>query len=140
LSIVNRPANIEKGQPQLFTLNKAELEVHALVVMDDYFSNKDNWATVVVVFKSTSGNQGETLVFNATLAEPTAFFAATDRAHDTFEVEQLSIYDFDWDYLKIDRVNLIAVDFDMEFTNNLLTTEDEFILVTEDNIALSTDS
>ena len=114
MSIITKPT-VSRGSSSTFTLNKADLAIHPMVVADSYFSNLSNWNIVKVAYKSTQGGQSEIVEFNATQATPTAPFFVTSLARDIFLVDKVIIMDFDGGMLEIPRSELSTVDFDLFF-------------------------
>ena len=91
MSIITKTGTVAKGTPAVFTLSKSLLA--ALVASDAYYSIVANWKEVIVVFESSIGNQPEKLIFDASLATPTAFFDVPLQARDLFQVKRIDIYD-----------------------------------------------
>lgn len=116
MALVTRPLTFTKGEDAVYTLDKTELGLLPEVSGDGYFSIESNWRTVSVVMKSAAGNQTKVLVFDATDPSPTAAFFATLKARDDFEVDRLTIFDFDKGTLTIGRVDLPTAEFDISST------------------------
>jgi len=113
MAIVTKPADFIKGTPATYTLNKGDLAADLIVAADSYFSIQTNWKKVSVIMKSTTGGQTKPLLFNAVLATPTAEFNTSLTARDDFEVDRLTIFDFDGGQLTLLRGDLNTADFDI---------------------------
>ena len=57
MPIITKPALIEKGVAAEFSLDKAALALHPIVVADAYFSSPNNWGKVDLKYKSDEGGQ-----------------------------------------------------------------------------------
>lgn len=115
MPIITKPGSIEKNIPATITLNKSSLVLNSVVVADAYFGNTANWNEVIINYVSSVGGQKKSLVFDASLASPTASFLVSLKARDTFEVHDIVIADFDGGFLKINRPSLTTADFDISF-------------------------
>ena len=116
MAIITKPSGgIFKGTPAEITLNKSELALLPIVLLDDYFSVTINWNKIILSYKSSEGNQQEIVEFNATLSSPTGFFDVSLKARDLFEIQVIKIIDFDGDIFIIPRSELTTSDFDVEF-------------------------
>lgn len=113
MTIITKPSLVTKNEAAQFTLNKAELSNHASVVANTYFHDTTNWKEVLMKFTSTSGNQIEVLVFDATLASPTANFLVSEHARNGFEINHITIMDHDGGSLHIGQMDLNLPDFDV---------------------------
>lgn len=120
MPIITKPGSIQKNVSASITLNKSVLAVNSIVAADTYFSDSSNWNQVIINYKSPIGNQKESLIFDASLASPTASFLVSLKARDTFEVQDIVITDFDGGFLKVERANLTTTDFDISFQNSSL--------------------
>lgn len=115
MAIITKPATLTKGTPMSFSLEKSELAALNEVSSDAYYSDMQNWQSVLVKYKSSNGNQYEVLKFNASDANPTANFNVSARALDLFEVQTIQIVDFDGGIFTIGRGSLTTADFDVDF-------------------------
>jgi len=115
MPIITKPATVTKGSSALFTLSKSLLVANAVVAADAYYSVMANWKSIIVVFESSIGNQPEKLIFDASLATPTAYFNVPIQARDLFQVKRIDIYDLADGHISIPRANLVAADFDVSF-------------------------
>jgi hypothetical protein len=115
MSIITKPNQINKGQKAELQLNKSELA--ELVVDSAYYSDIENWNRVVLVYKSVPGNQKRQVVFDATEGEPIGSFFATLKAKDLFEVQFITIYDFDGGYYVIERESLDQESLDINLSS-----------------------
>lgn len=122
MAIVTKPADFIKGTPATYTLNKGDLAADIIVAADSYFSLQANWKNVSVIMKSTAGGQTKPLLFNATLATPTADFDTSLTARDDFEVDRLTIFDFDGGQLTLLRGDLNTSDFDVSVAPPVIAT------------------
>jgi len=116
MAFYTKPSSPTKGQDNLATLDKSQLLLVTKVANDAYFSDGSNWKYVVVKYKSDVGNQIQTLIFDGKVANPTASFNPTEKARDTFEVQSVTIYDFDSGKLSLLRDELVVGDFDVDFS------------------------
>jgi len=115
MPIITKPGSIQKNVSASITLNKSVLAVNSIVAADTYFSDSTNWNQVIINYKSPIGHQKESLIFDASLASPSASFLVSLKARDTFEVQDIIITDFDGGFLKVERANLTTTDFDISF-------------------------
>jgi hypothetical protein len=115
MPIITKPALIEKGVAAELTLDKAVLALHPFVLADEYFSSSTNWQKIHVKFKSSIGGQFEIVEFDATLASPVGRFFVSEVARDVFEIEKITIIDFDNGILIIPRDELTVAEFDIDF-------------------------
>jgi len=109
-------SNIVKGFPADFTLNRASLAQHPIVLADSYFQDPNNWYRVNAVYKSTPGSQYEIVEFDATQSNPVGKFLVSDKARDVFQIEKLVILDFDGGFLEIFRSDLEIEDWDVSIS------------------------
>ena len=107
---------IVKGVGGTFTLNKADVLALPAITADPYFSDTANWYRVVLAYRSSTGNQSENVVFDATQVTPTAIFLASDTALDIFEVLRIDVYDFDNGFISVQRADLTTAEFDVDMT------------------------
>jgi hypothetical protein len=106
---------ITKGSPATFTLDKAALALVTSVSNDAYYSSQDNWKTVVVAYKSDTGNQFKKVTFDVSGAGPyTAPFLASIQSKDVFDVFQILILDYDGGYFPVYRLELTTGEFDID--------------------------
>jgi hypothetical protein len=112
MSIITK-SNVVKGTPAQFTLSRAGLAEHPVVLADSYFQDSGNWYRVNAVYKSSPGSQYEIVEFDATQSNPVGNFLISNKARDTFQIEKLVILDFDGGYLEIPRSELVVEDWDV---------------------------
>lgn len=117
MAILTKPVTITKGEAASFEIDKAELVANSVVTASAYYSDTANWDKILLAYKSSTGNQKETVVFDATVATPTANFLVSDQALDVFEIKKIEIYDFDGGHLPIYRADLTAAEFDVDMTS-----------------------
>lgn len=97
------PSSVAKASPLSFTLNK----VAVLAAADDaYWMNSANIKSVIVVYRSSAGNQRKRLEFDFTQAEPIATTTWTGTARSDHDIEQIVLVDFDGDTYSIPSANL----------------------------------
>jgi len=101
------PESVSRGVASTVTLNKAELL--ALVPVDNYFSDSNNWKKVVTVYKSDSNNQNKILSFDSSKELPTASFLISDKSVGNFLLEKIIIQDFDYGSFVISRSEITDV-------------------------------
>lgn len=116
MAILTKPL-VSKGTAATFVLNKTELAQIASVTADAYFSDSSNWKKVRIHYISSTGNQREVVVFDATEETPTTQFLISLKARSNFEVKHIIIEDFDGGVFKITRSELAnpVSDFDVIF-------------------------
>lgn len=112
MSILTKPASIAKNTAATFTLSKATLASNPAIT-DVYFQDTNNWKSVILVYQSSVGDQREILVFDATIASPTASFLVSEKARDIFQIKRIIIKDFDGGSFEIERSSLTTVEFDI---------------------------
>jgi hypothetical protein len=115
MAIITKPA-VSKNTPAVFTLNRAELAAVPLVTASAYFSNVANWKYVRLFYQSSPGNQQEFVVFDGTQANPQSNFLVSAKARDVFQIQKITIEDFDKGFLEIPRSQLNVADFDVTIT------------------------
>jgi len=116
MAIITKPASMTKGTPMSFSLNKSELASLNEVSSNTYYSDMQNWQSILVKYKSSGGNQYEVLKFDTSNEVPTSNFSVSARALDLFEVQTIQIVDFDGGILTIGRGSLTTSDFDVDFS------------------------
>jgi len=118
MAIITKPSGMEKGTEYDFTLNITDLLAHASVSADSYFSNQANWDKVVLNYDSAEGNQPEVLIFENVDSgdSDTASFGVHALARDAFEIQSIIIMDKQGGYLHVKRSDLVAADFDVDFS------------------------
>lgn len=107
---------VVKNVPTPFTLTKSLLAALPLVSSDPYFSVQLNWNKIVLVYKSSIGEQKSIVIFEASQEVPSGDFFISSKARDFFNVERIDIYDFDNDRISIPRSALNAIEFDIDMT------------------------
>lgn len=125
MAILTKPSVINKNTSATFSISKSELASHPSIT-DTYFQNTSNWKSVILVYKSSIGNQNEVLIFDATLATPTSNFLVSVKARDIFQIKRIVINDFDKGYFKIERADLTTAQFDIDLSigGQILLTRD----------------
>ena len=116
MPIITKSGSPVKGLPTTFTLNKSDLAAVTSVAADAYFSQMTNWHKVVLVYRSSLGNQYEIVTFDASLASPTASFQVSLKARDIFQIDKIKIKDFDGGIFEVPRFALTVADFDVDMT------------------------
>lgn len=117
MPIIFKPATVNKGEAAEMTLSKSALAALPIVSGDAYFSVQSNWNKVILHYVSSVGGQIEPVIFDASLASPTANFLASLTARDEFEIDKIIIEDFDNGRLLIDRSLLTVGDFDISLSS-----------------------
>jgi hypothetical protein len=97
------PSNVAKASPLTFSLNKSAVLAAAT---DAYWQDGANVKSVIVVYRSTAGNQRKRLEFDFTQATPTATATWTGTARADHDIEQIVLVDFDGDTYSIPSANL----------------------------------
>ena len=115
MPILTKPA-VVKNVPTPFTLTKSLLAALPLVSSDPYFSVQLNWNKIVLVYKSSIGEQKSIVIFEASQEVPSGDFFISSKARNFFNVERIDIYDFDNDRISIPRSALNAIEFDIDMT------------------------
>jgi len=113
MAIITKPVSIDKGTENVITLNKADLASDTKVVADSYFSVQNNWNKIFITYKTPEGNQVNDIVFDASETSPTGSFNPSLKGRDTWEVQSITILDFDGGSLKLLRGDLTVGDFDI---------------------------
>jgi len=107
---------ITKGSPATFTLDKAELLLVPSVAASPYYSISTNWRSVILNYQSSTGNQPEEVVFDATQISPTGIFEVVSSALDIFNIQSILIVDFQGGFFIVPRSELNVVDFDVDMS------------------------
>lgn len=118
MAIITKPGSIQRNVAATFTLDKNQLALVASVAADSYFSINTNWKRVKLSYESSTSNQIEIVVFDATQATPQSDFLVSDKSVGNFLIEKITIEDFDGGYHLIQRSELgpaAATDFDVTF-------------------------
>ena len=118
MAIITKPSAIDKGVENAITLNKADLASDAKVVADSYFSDQNNWKNVYITYKTPEGQVND-VVFDASEASPLGSFNPSLKALDTWEVQSVTIQDFDNGSLKLFRGDLTVAEFDIVLGGSL---------------------
>jgi hypothetical protein len=116
MPILTKNETPAKGQKAEFQLDKAALAAVTSVAADSYFSDSTNWKSVDMIFKSDLGKQRRLVKFDATQAIPISSFYASAKARDIFEIEKITINDFDGDSFVVLRGELTTSEFDIDMT------------------------
>lgn len=90
-----------KGATRTASMDKATLLALTPVAADAYWAEGNNTQTVVVTFKSTSGNQKRVLSFDFSQATPTASLTFPSRCRDNFAISKIIMIDYLGDKLTI---------------------------------------
>lgn len=98
--MLTKPSTIYKGSPATFTLDKAALAAHSGIT-DSYYADTANWKKVLLSYKSSVGNQKETVRFDQGSSE--GVFEVSLRARNSFQLQNVFIYDFDNAFLAVPR-------------------------------------
>jgi len=107
---------ITKGSPATFTLDKTALALVASVAASPYYSVQTNWRAVQLNYQGVGSTQSESVIFDASLASPTSVFDIVTQGVDIFNIESISIIDFQNGYFIIPRSELTVVDFDVDMS------------------------
>jgi hypothetical protein len=102
--------SIEKGQSNVITLNKALLNAE---FTNTYFDVLTNWKSVIGTYKTPEGQIND-VVFDASEASPQGDFNPSALAQNSdWEIQSITIQDFDNGSLKLLRGDLTTADFDI---------------------------
>jgi hypothetical protein len=106
---------ITKGSPATFTLDKAALALVASVANSTYYADTANWKSVVIIYKSDTGNQSKKVTFDVSGAGPyTAPFFASAQSKNVFNVYQILILDYDGGNFPVYSSELTVGEFDID--------------------------
>jgi hypothetical protein len=106
---------ITKGSPATFTLDKAALALVTSVANSTYYADTANWKAVVVVYKSSTGNQSKKVTFDVSGAGPyTAPFYASIQSRNVFDVSKILILDYDGGNFPVYSSELTVGEFDID--------------------------
>jgi hypothetical protein len=106
---------ITKGSPATFTLDKAALALVASVANSTYYADTANWKSVVIIYKSDTGNQSKKVTFDVSGAGPyTAPFYASIQSKDVFDVSKILILDYDGGNHPVYSSELTVGEFDID--------------------------
>lgn len=129
MAIISKPSVIYKGTPATITLFKTNLKNNHIVSATK-FSDFSNWKDVYINYVSAEGNQRIVVGFDANDGFQSGTFSASERARDSFIVQNIMIVDFDGEILKVNRSDLNVLDFDIQLTSG--SESEEFVLLLED--------
>jgi len=121
ISSVPAIGSIVKGSPATFTLSKAQLLLVPSVAGSAYYSDTNNWQSVVLNYISSSGNQIEPVLFDATQVSPTGIFEIVSTGLNVFNIESISIVDFQQGVFRVPRSELNTSEFDVDMTPSSVT-------------------
>lgn len=138
MAIISKPNIILKGTSVEITLFKGELVSNYIVSSDVYFSDFENWMSVSLNYKSTEGNQRKIVTFNSFENFAPAIFSSSEKARDIFQIESITIVDFDGELLIVPRDALNTLQFDIDMSTN--SDSDEFLFLMEDGSNLLLES
>lgn len=108
--------SIVKGSPATFTLSKAQLLLVPSVAGSTYYSDSGNWKAVVLNYMSDPLNQPEVVGFDATQVTPTGIFDVVLSALDVFNIQSISIIDFQGGVFTVPRSELTVAEFDVDMS------------------------
>ncbi len=115
MAIITKPATINKGTSYSFTLDKAALALNSVVSSDSYFQSASTWKYVVVKYKSSTRDQKEQVIFDASEVTPAGEFKVSAYFDGDANVQEMLIKDFDGGSLVIPRASLTEANFDIVF-------------------------
>lgn len=116
--ILNKPANIDKGQDNFITLDRDALLADIIANKDSYFHQLSRWTQVLITYESDSGNQLNHLEFNPQDgAFPVANFNPSSTARNVWEVQMVMVRDLDNGEVIYCREELDTADFDITITS-----------------------
>ena len=121
-SIITKPVSIDKGVENIIQLSKTDLLLHAKVIADSYFSDESNWSKVFITYKTPEGQVNDVIFEDTSVGTPSGSFNPSLKARDDWDVQSLTILDFDNGSLKILRGDLNVADFDIFISSALTTT------------------
>lgn len=101
-------ASPAKGASTTVTLDKTVVEGFSQVDGDAYWTDSANIKNVFVQYKSTAGSQIKVLLFDFSVASPTAVLSFSARARDAFQIIKLIVKDFDDGEIILSRSQLLA--------------------------------
>jgi hypothetical protein len=107
----------DKGQSNDITLTRSELVTKVTNLgADAYFQDPNNWKSVVLTYRTDSGNQVNDVVFDGQLGAPIGDFNPSADARDLWIVQSISIVDFDNGSYRIEKSDLTEPEFaDIDF-------------------------
>lgn len=115
MTILTKPGSLTKGTPAALSISKSELAALGVVSGDAYFSDTANWAFVRIIYVSSVGNQRHSAKFDCSESTPASTFITSARARDIFNVESISIVDFDGGSLSVPASALDAAEFRLDY-------------------------
>jgi hypothetical protein len=120
MSIITKPASIQKGEVAEFTLTRSDLLTIVSNFTDDaYFEDTGNWFRVNFKYKSSPGNQYEIVEFDGQQSTPVGKFLVSTTALDTFKLLSVDILDFDGGIIRIPRSYFTQLSFDPDIDVDL---------------------
>jgi hypothetical protein len=120
MSIITKPASIQKGEVAEFTLTRSDLLTIVSNFTDDaYFEDTGNWFRVNFKYKSSPGNQYEIVEFDGQQSTPVGKFLVSTTALDTFKLLSVDILDFDGGSIRIPRSYFTQLSFDPDIDVDL---------------------
>ena len=114
MSIITKPSSITKNVAASFSLSKSELAAVASVASDSSFSDSANWKNVTLCYKSSQGNQRRFVRFDATMESPTGEFLCSLKSKNVFEIESITIKDFDNGSITVPASQLTSSEFKID--------------------------
>jgi len=111
-NILTIPA-ITQGQDNSVSVDKSALALDAKVSGDAYFSDQNNWKTILINYQTPTGDQTQVISCDATIATPVGNFNPSSLSRDDWEVQSFVIMDFDGGSLEYVRSEMDEADFDI---------------------------
>ena len=104
MSILTKPSAIVKGIRYSFTLSKSELLNLSQISSDTYFSNPTNWHSISLNYKSSEGNQVESVYFHIQNEQiQIGEYFSSLKSRSNFLFYSITIHDFDGGHISIKR-------------------------------------
>lgn len=97
-----------KGATTVVTLDKTVVEGMSQIDADAYWTDSANIKNVFIQYKSTAGGQIKVLMFDFSLASPTASLAFSARARSNFQIFKMIVKDFDDGEIVLNRSDLLG--------------------------------
>ena len=129
MTILIKPAKVDRNSLTEFTLNKQELAQLSAVSEHSFFNDMSNWKSVSIVYRTDIGDQNSIVKFDATKDQPKAGFLATFNARDIFEITKVTIEDFDGGKLEIYKNDLPVEQFNVPLPEYMFYEDDDIILL-----------
>lgn len=117
MGLIVKPNEIIKGISNEIKINKQELANN--IPEANFFKNENVWKKIMLTYKTVESKQVQHIIFGTT-EDSEGFllsnFFVTTNGNNNWQVNSLTIFDFDGGYFKLQRNDLIEIDSTLDIT------------------------